>query len=164
MFFSNYYNLQSVHFELLQAVDSAFQVLHLSKHLFVWQRIYHNCCQWCKKMWCFLFDKDKAETKQTEETRETKMGTRHKKKVDTYSNNKTWNAKPTSLPDLAKSYGRRASPNEEITLGTEKRQNVGSQISSPKPAGGGWNHSETLNSPPLNSVELAKRRVKTEQF
>ena len=64
------------------------------------------------------------------------MGTRHNKKVDTYSNNKTWNAKPTSLPDLAKSYGRRASPNEEITPGKQKRQNVGSQISSPKAAGG----------------------------
>ena len=45
------------------------------------------------------------------------MGTRHNKKVDTYSNNKTWNTKPTSLPDLAKSYGRRASHNDKITSG-----------------------------------------------
>ena len=64
-------------------------------------------------MWCFLFDKNKAESEQTEETRETKMGIRHNKKVDTYPNNKTWNTKPTS----PKSYGRRASHNEETTSG-----------------------------------------------
>ena len=139
MFFSNYYNLQSVHFELLQAVDSAFQVSWycIFLNIFLFDKGFIIVVVSDVRNVMFLFDKDKAETKQTEETRETKMGTRHNKKVDTYSNNKTWNAKPTSLPDLAKSYGRRASPNEEIILGTEKRQNVGSQISSPKPAGGG---------------------------
>ena len=37
-----------------------------------------------------LLDENKAESERTEETSETRVGTRRNKKVDTYSNNKTW--------------------------------------------------------------------------
>ena len=84
------------------------------------------------------------------------MGTRRNKKVDKNSNNKT-----RTQTDLAKSFRRRASDNEEITFGgtgetlADRKGKKGSQISSPNAAGGDCNHSETLKSLPLNSVELA---------
>ena len=59
-----------------------------------------------------LLDKNKAESEQTEETKETKVGTRRNKEVDANSNNKT-----RTQTDLAKSLRRRASDNEEITFG-----------------------------------------------
>ena len=59
-----------------------------------------------------LLDKNKGESEQTEETSETKVGTRRNKKVDTNFNNKT-----RTRTDLAKSFRRRASDNEEITFG-----------------------------------------------
>ena len=58
-------------------------------------------------------------------------------KVDTNSNNKT-----RTQTDLAKSFRRRASDNEEITFGgtgetlADRKGTKGSQISSPKVAGG----------------------------
>ena len=57
-------------------------------------------------------DKNKAESEETEETSETKVGARQIKKVDTNSNNKT-----RTRTDLAKSFRCRASDNEEITFG-----------------------------------------------
>ena len=83
-------------------------------------------------------DKNKAESEETEETSETKVGKRRNKKVDTNSNNKT-----RTQTDLAKSFRRRASDNEEITFGgtgetlADRKGTKGSQISSPKVAGGG---------------------------
>ena len=58
-------------------------------------------------------------------------------KVDTNSNNKT-----RTQTDLAKSFRRRASDNEEITFGgtgetlADRKGKKGSQISSPNAAGG----------------------------
>ena len=57
-------------------------------------------------------DKNKAESEETEETSETKVGAIRIKKVDTNSNNKT-----RTRTDLAKSFRYRASDNEEITFG-----------------------------------------------
>ena len=42
-------------------------------------------------------DKNKAESEETEETSETKVGTRRNKKFDTNSNNKKHEHGPTSL-------------------------------------------------------------------
>ena len=77
------------------------------------------------------------------------------------------NTEPNLLPDFAKSYGRRASHNEETTPGVTGETLAGRKCTTWVHRyvfqNGLWrlNHSETLKSIPLNYVEAAKRREKS---